>query len=233
MALLVSYCDADVYPRDLGLFEEKKWLNDHCINYCFRRIEMGDQHWLNLILMVDPALISFLKLQCDDDEERAELAAGLGIDSKRWILAPVNDCDSFSAASSHWSLLLCNISTGLMVHFDSNGQYNRNAGRETASLVSQLIGKPASAPVRFIQAAVPQQTNGYDCGMYTVMFADRLRAMIIADDGGLAVELQSCSKDGPVATELRTISPKAIRDRREYWKSDILGLAKDYRNGGT
>jgi hypothetical protein len=218
----------------LGLFEEGQWLNDACINYCFRRIEMGDQQ--STILLMDPAVVSFLKIQVTDDEERAELAAGLGLQCREWVLAPVNDCDSFSSACSHWSLLLCHVSTGRMVHFDSNGRYNQEAARKTALHVSKLMGTAAWEPVR---AAVPQQTNGYDCGMYAVMFADRLRAALITctscEQQDRLVEQFGQGGQGPIATQLYSITPEAVAGRRQYWKIDILDLAKDYRqrSGGS
>mmetsp|Transcript_717 Transcript_717/g.1237 ORF Transcript_717/g.1237 Transcript_717/m.1237 type:complete len:245 (+) Transcript_717:82-816(+) len=172
MSILLSYEDADIYQRDLELFEDGKWLNDACIHYCFKRIEneykrKGSEIQAKIILL-DPSLVSFMLIQAVDREENEELAASLDVASKQWILAPVNDCDSFTSSSNHWSLLLCHLPSGFMAHFDSSGSYNHKAACKTATRIACLIGREC-APV--FEFKSPQQRNGYDCGVYTVLFA--------------------------------------------------------------
>lgn len=137
--MIVSLLDADIYHRDLILFQSGNWLNDACINYCFRRLEIkiSDES----ILLLDPSVVSFLRLQCDDDEEYAELAVGTDILQKTWVFIPINDCDSFSHASTHWSLLLLHVSTGKLYHFDSSGTHNLRAAESTSIKIYKLLGR--------------------------------------------------------------------------------------------
>jgi Ulp1 family protease len=191
MTILFSYRDADVHLEDLVLFEDGQWLNDSCINFCFRRLE--DELNSNKVLLVDPCLVSFLRFQVDADEEFEELASGLGVKEKTWLLVPINDCSDLLGASTHWSLLLCNIESGYVAHCDSCGNTNFLSATKTTEKLCKLLGRYHTIQsfrfqfIRFssffsklfsnrklsvpVSIRCPQQTNGYDCGVYTILFA--------------------------------------------------------------
>lgn len=73
MALLISYNDADVYDRDADLLRPGRWLNDACINFCLRRLE---ETVSESVFLFDPALASYLRLQCTEVDEFEELRRG-------------------------------------------------------------------------------------------------------------------------------------------------------------
>jgi Ulp1 family protease len=136
MSILFSYRDVDVYERDVELFKDRNWLNDSCISYSFKQIE--DSFNNNCIILMDPSVVSFLRIQADE-EDIDELAVSLNVVNKNWIFVPVNDNDSFSGCSSHWSLLICEIASGRMYHCDSCRPNNMDAAVKTAKSVSKLI----------------------------------------------------------------------------------------------
>lgn len=140
MSIIISYKDADIYPSDLALFQGLNWLNDSCINYCMKRI-VDDYVSADVtaILLMEPAVISFMRIQCQTDEDFEELAVDLDFNSKTWLLAPLNDCDSFESRSSHWSLLLMHIPSSHSFHFDSSSNYNIQAARSTVSVLSKVL----------------------------------------------------------------------------------------------
>lgn len=142
--LLFSYRDVDIYQRDAVLFNEGEWLNDSCLSYAFKRIEdkisaATSSEVLKSILLVDPSVVSFLQLQCGDDEEFEDLRISLESDSKTWILFPVSDNQGFDSSSSHWSTLLCHRPTSSLLHYDSLGGRNLDSAQRLASKISRLL----------------------------------------------------------------------------------------------
>lgn len=137
MSLVLSYDEADLYDDDVRLFSGKQWLNDSCINYCFKRIS----HQLNnlAILLMDPSVVSFLILQCDDDDEYDSLAKGINLDSREWLLVPINDNESFLSQSTHWSLLVLHIASSTYIHYDSNFQCNYASSVRTSRKIHKLL----------------------------------------------------------------------------------------------
>ena len=137
-AKITSLLGADIYQSDLELFTACRWLNDSCINYCFRRMEKDGDIPKHFLLM-DPAVVAFMRLQCDNDDEFAELASGIELKDRIWLFIPVNDCSSFEALSNHWSFLLFHTPTGKSFHFDSLGGYNNNAAVSTSSRILRCL----------------------------------------------------------------------------------------------
>ena len=135
--IIASLLDADIYNRDLVLFKSKSWLNDSCINYCFRRLELQIES--KSMLLMDPSVVSFLIIQCTSDEDYDELSISIDSSSLEWLFAPVNNADSFDTPSSHWSLLLLHISSGKLYHFDSCGSSNHDAAILTAEKLYFLL----------------------------------------------------------------------------------------------
>lgn len=137
--MLTTLLDADIYESDLNLFRDKNWLNDSCINYCLRQLELkiSDKNYL----LMDPSVVSFLVIQCNEEEEYQEVAKGVEIATREWILVPVNNSYSFSTASTHWSLLLVQRQTGNLYHFDSCAMHNAIAAEITSKKIFQLLGR--------------------------------------------------------------------------------------------
>jgi Ulp1 family protease len=177
--LICSIDDADVYVRDWKLFRPRNWLNDSCISYCMKMIVRD--HAVpssSRILLLDPAVASFLRLQCTEEEEFAEFYAGNNLGDVEFVFVPVNDNQSFSSGSSHWSLLVAHIDSLHYWHFDSHGNYNRNSAQEFSNILSRGLSSCRSElgglDATFISVPSAQQRNGYDCGVYTLLNADKI-----------------------------------------------------------
>ncbi len=141
-----------MYQRDVDMFQPNNWLNDSCISYSFRKIEDKldlSSHVCDVILM-DPALMSFMMIQATDDEDNEELASSLNVANKTWLIVPVNDNSSFSDSSTHWSLLVCHIPSGSMYSFDSHRNSNRQSTAKTATRVCKLLGRSVNAFQRIL-----------------------------------------------------------------------------------
>ena len=124
--LVISYFDVDVYDRDVKLLQPSQWLNDTCINYCFKRLmneNIDDtlvvQYREHNVVLLDPCLVSFIRLQCEDEDEFEDLRLSLNLEQKTWLFIPINDNQSFGDNSNHWSSLLCNLETRDFWYYDS------------------------------------------------------------------------------------------------------------------
>ena len=172
---IVSLLDADIYRRDVELLQSGSWLNDAVINYCFRRLELK---FPSYFLFMDPSVVSFLRLQCEECEDWDELANALVITSRKWLFVPVNDNDAFDGVSSHWSLLLFFTPTGKCFHFDSHGCYNHAAAVATAEKLFFLLQRTDVPHVERVVPS-PQQNNNCDCGVYLLLTAEWLANEIV------------------------------------------------------
>ncbi|EEY68625.1 SUMO protease, putative [Phytophthora infestans T30-4] len=171
---VLNYHDVQLYESDAALFTGHQWLNDNAINFYLQYLTQTVAR--RDVLLMDPAVVSCLLHQCEDEDEYQELAIGLDLTSKQLCIIPVTDNDALGAGSSHWSLLL--YSDGDFQHFDSSSGHNHHAARRLAESFEVLLraagkrrGSGFSRRLVEVQNA-PQQQNGYDCGMYVLVLAE-------------------------------------------------------------
>ncbi|CAL4060256.1 unnamed protein product [Meganyctiphanes norvegica] len=82
---------------------------------------------------------------------------------------PVNDNNSASVGVNHWSLLIFSRHDDTWYHVDSNHGSNRKHARHLASKVNMYLNgnkQPNLTEIKFCQ-----QNNSYDCGAYTMLYA--------------------------------------------------------------
>ncbi|RYH14901.1 hypothetical protein EON65_32750 [archaeon] len=132
---LLSHRDVDIYQRDAQLFREGQWLNDTCINFCFRCLEDNS----SAVKLVDPAVVSFLRLQVEEEDEYEGLAKGLQLDHVEWLYCPINDNADFGSSSTHWSALLLHVATGRSLYLDSHSQYNLPSAQSLLPKLAHLL----------------------------------------------------------------------------------------------
>lgn len=123
----INYHDAVVYRRDVANFCDGCWLNDSCINFCWKYFEFAKFPEKHHIYFMDPSLMSYVKLQIVDDDDVQSIRSRQRLTSRSYIFVPCNDNMSFETSSSHWSLLVINAQTGESFHFDSHAPTNRVA----------------------------------------------------------------------------------------------------------
>lgn len=213
--LLFSYRDVDFYHRDLLLFEEGAWLNDTAIHFCFQTL-VSDKR----VKLVDPAVVSFLRLQVEEEQEFAELRAGLELHRYDWLFLPINDNTNFHGGCSHWSLLACHLVTGTTVSMDSNSQYNFHAASSLLGKLGRLIGKLCGS---LLTAKCPQQSNGDDCGVFVVIFAESLLSFIESNPSTPVNEDWIAQASEHLTSHFTCTLPAQTRKR---FKSQALELAR-------
>ena len=165
-----SFLDADLTLEQVGLYS-RGWLIDRNINFCLRRLEAR----LSLserILLLDPSVASFLRVQLDVDdvEEVLDAKHGLAFSRREWIIVPINDADDRVSRGSHWSLLVFNIKSNDALHLDSSrSRSNTSSAVAMAAILSSLSSR---APGQVTNVDAPTQSDGFSCGVYTCLFAE-------------------------------------------------------------
>lgn len=179
--------------------------------------------------------MSCLLLQCDDASERQEFAEGLEITDSSHVFIPINNASELTLnASTHWSLMYVDVYRRVAVHLDSMHPSNSAAAQATARVVAEMLGIDVAEDIDIDMTQcnehsklhvfsagmqVPQQENGYDCGVYTCLFAKHLLTHITgscAYPGAFKLE----EFESPLYAEIRmTVTPNACNDfRAEMWK---------------
>ena len=139
MSYLFSYKDIPVYEHDVNFLNDRQWLNDICINLAFRIFEDDYGTSRNSVILMDPAAVSFLRLQVEDDDEYENMALSLRINDHDWIFMPVSDNESFDGASTHWSLLVCHRPSLTFFSLDSHSSYNLRSSKRLLPKIIKLF----------------------------------------------------------------------------------------------
>lgn len=228
---VLNYHDVLLYASDVALFAHSQWLNDNAINFYFQFLyqslcvardpsqqQSHDASSNSDVLFVDPAVVSCMMLQCDDDDEYQELGSGLELQQKQLCFIPVNDNEHFGGESSHWSLLVYRRATHSFEHFDSSAGHNTRAAKRIMTTFEKMLwlcsGSSGGAGNRAVTDAAtfvnvhdaPQQRNGYDCGMYVLVVAEYLCRQHM---------ISSLSGDQPLSSSLQEfVTPKRVTKTR-------------------
>ena len=107
-----------------------------------------------------------------------ETIKNLQINEKDWVFYPVSNNNQVNkpGGGTHWSLLVYSTEKDVYYHHDPIYPTNEMHALE-------LIRKISSADSRFshfqIKIKSPQQKNGYDCGPYIMLFANKIADNLI------------------------------------------------------
>ncbi|KAG7393088.1 hypothetical protein PHYPSEUDO_012423 [Phytophthora pseudosyringae] len=206
---VLHYHDVQLYDSDVALFAGRQWLNDNAVNFYLQYLTQTAAP--SDVLLMDPAVVSCLLHQCEDEDEYRDLAGGLSLESRVLCVLPVTDNDALGGDSSHWSLLLYR--DGQFQHWDSSAGHNKHAARRVAESFELLLqaagrrdGDGASGRVEEAQDA-PQQRNDYDCGMYVLVLAEYLCRQHAGEMAATSLEDYATPQR---VTDLRLQLPKLI-----------------------
>lgn len=157
---LVTFYDADLDVSDIELFKSN-WLNDRCIHFAANLLQYTGDKSFNIdvatlseeplssssvttdvvLKFIDPSIVSFMKLQCEDEDEFRDLAVGLGLTNiyanseanlpEIVYCFPINDSNTLLNPNqgSHWSLAVCHINKRVVYHLDSCKSAGSRCGR--------------------------------------------------------------------------------------------------------
>ncbi|KAJ2378406.1 SUMO1 sentrin specific peptidase 8 [Coemansia sp. RSA 2607] len=179
-SILFSYHDSTLFASDPLTLHDGKWLNDAILSFYFEYLANEVLRGDSTILFLKPALVQCLRLQQDLPSLRSALPPDMH--TKHIIFIPINDGDDVfvqGGSGSHWSLLVCSRTTrgagktaAVTFHyFDSAANSNYHVALATKVKLEMLL---AENNTQIITHSCPQQENGYDCGVFVILFADIL-----------------------------------------------------------
>lgn len=215
----VNFRGCIVYESDATLLEDRNWLNDSLLLFAMLRLE--ERHANPSLAFMDPCVVSYLNCQCASDAERVQFGADNNLGSKSHLLVPITNSTSFDRSSTHWSLLVIETASRVCAHFDSCQQSNYEAALATTRNLLVALCLPHNSDLQLIKAKSPHQQNSYDCGVYTILFADVLARSIS--------ESQQAARNDGVSTEqllLSAVTPQRARELRLALQEAVLSLEK-------
>lgn len=137
-SLLLNYHDALIYSGDLALLAPNAWLNDRIINFCFRYFENEEPKIPDSILLMDPAVVSFIATQCNDESDYDSVYSGQSMGSKDVVMFPCTDSMDFETRPTHWSLVVYVHQERTAYSIDSCGHYNDRAAFNLCRKIAAL-----------------------------------------------------------------------------------------------
>ncbi len=178
--VLLSFREAYLYAEDVQLLNDGMWINEACINFIWRCLEVEYENTgisldiRSVVFFMDPTVVSYLRFQIEPEEYSDFINSNL-IFEKQWIFIPVNNAQHLLESGSHWSLLVYDIRRNVAVHIDSMKKNNLSAAQSVVSALSKVLVGKISTSIRLINVPheyCPQQKDGYNCGIYMILAAD-------------------------------------------------------------
>merc|ERR1712121_551555 len=165
--------NSNLHNIDLKSLENGGWVTDSIIAHVFGRI----QQYINedKLALVKPSINQIFR-RSPDPRTVAKTVEDLKLKEKDYILFPVNNNDRVEGeGGSHWSLLvyISDKSDVNFYHYDPIRGANNRQANELVRKLSET-NTFCKSKLKVEEVLVPNQINGYDCGIYTMIYAGML-----------------------------------------------------------
>jgi Ulp1 family protease len=128
--------------------------------------------------------------------------------------------------STHWSLLYLDLSKGVAFHLDSSTVVNGRSAEAAALFAANIFrirNETVSDSFQTISVKCPQQSNGYDCGIYALLYADCVSKLLVT----LSLLNDIKDKQQYIEEELeKYITLEKVDNFKATTLSDIMSLAR-------
>lgn len=167
--VILDYGDSLLYDYDVELLEDCCWLNDKLIGFVFEYFEAEQFREIkDKVAFLHPSVSQLVKMTSTN--EGTDILESLNLKSKDLVFIPINDNEGLGAGGSHWSLLVIDLMNKECLHFDSSVC---SCNEYPCKLVCEIFSKILHLSCNnVITMQCPTQSNGYDCGLYTICFAE-------------------------------------------------------------
>jgi sentrin-specific protease 8 len=185
-----------------------------------------------------------------DESDFADTFEGCDVSSStELVFFPLNNNTSVTkSGGSHWTLLVLDVPRAAIYSFDSMQGSNDRAANKLAKALAPLLPKlqsasdssdvkkkskeatkearasassSKSANVTVSFPPTPQQCNGFDCGVYTLLVAEVLARARADSKDGLPLD-----SDAVVQQLKESVTPKSVAQKREDIRAIIMRMAK-------
>ncbi|KAK9664117.1 hypothetical protein RND81_14G020400 [Saponaria officinalis] len=191
---MIKYEDVVLQESDIDTLRGPCFLTDKVIEFYFAYL--ASTYKTDAVQLVEPSM-SYWLAHCDQ-VEASSFAESHKLSTKSLVLFVVNDCDGSCEgdSGSHWSTLVYNRSMNSFIHYDTMEGVNHLAAMDLYEAVKSHMGsggqvskksrdkkksarsvcKPSvcKPPVFSEGKDIPQQSNGYDCGLYVLAIAEAI-----------------------------------------------------------
>lgn len=172
--IVLNYHDSVLRQSDIDILKGPCWLNDTVISFYFEYLEI-DRFKQNLsLLFVPPQVTQCIKVTPLDDVSL--FLEPLRSHRRKFIFFVLNNNEETeSSGGSHWSLLVFSRPEKIFFHFDSSRGANQDQAMDFAFKLLDYFDLTNKGG-RVSEPLCLQQTNGYDCGIYVLCYAEHLAA---------------------------------------------------------
>ena len=163
--------DAEVYDYHLETLNKFSWVSDMIIHAHGIILEEESKDFFP-ILFFPPCTVQFFRFS--DEEIVKNIIPYWNPFNYEIIFLPMSDGTSFEDTGSHWTLIVWKPSKSINIfyHFDSmKSGTNENLINFTVEKFSKLYCLN-EFEIKYIDC--PQQTNGFDCGVYLMTYEEHL-----------------------------------------------------------
>lgn len=163
----INELDGFVFTKkDLDLLLNNKWLNDEIINYYLSMIQKRSEHNKDVPKVHCFNTFFYLKCQNAGVNSIAKWVRKIDFPKLDILIVPVH-------SEVHWFLATIDIRNKAISYYDSlNGTYEECI-ETMKTIVATYIDKTNMYSI-YIDKEIPQQKNGYDCGVFLCVFAEYL-----------------------------------------------------------
>ncbi|KAG8245585.1 SUMO1 sentrin specific peptidase 8 [Homalodisca vitripennis] len=129
--------------------------------------------------------------------------------NKSYVFIPISDSKGeMEVSGSHWSLMLYTKTENTFYYFDLMNNYNLGHARDVFTRLKSRMC--STGPSCFTEVSCPQQRNGSDCGVYVLLFVDRLIGMLLTRKDLVGFDFKECFGSSEI-NELDIIQKQAGR----------------------
>ena len=210
----LNLLDVSITDEDTKSLEEGQWISDSIIALWFKYLQDKVHEDNANLLFIPPSVTQVLKEGLTDDFNI--LLEPLNIWQKKYIFMAVNDNKSKTKpGGQHWSLLIYTIKENLWYHYDSLNCLNLREARYLVGRVQDYL-RPGATP-KITEAICTQQDNSYDCGAYTMAYAQEIAERLAGDSHDVRA-INKCLVEKSALKNLRNeiremISTKSFRPK--------------------
>ncbi|XP_055338394.1 sentrin-specific protease 8-like [Paramacrobiotus metropolitanus] len=175
--IILSFFDTLIYRRDVDLLDGKHWINDVIIGFYNEYLEkyVYSENRAD-ICFVHPDVV--FACSVSTDAAASDITKDLRLAEKSYVFLPLNNNEHVDAAGgTHWSLLVYNRLENTFFYLDSWMGHSMKTAKEVAAIMEKALGILERPKFQYLD--VPQQANGFDCGMYVICFSEALAASYI------------------------------------------------------
>eukprot|EP01084_Bolivina_argentea_P198299 339600_1 len=254
--LLLTFEQSTIYGSDVQTLNNGKWLNDTMIGFAYdifaHKVYANAPN--NSLLFVHPTTVNVIRFE-NDIEDLIPLIQDSGIPNYDYVFLPINNSRSmFSVGGSHWALLIYQRHNNTFYYLDSAGSYNLAYATKMANKLYPFINDTKQNKKQdeseekqtqnidyvkvvdnFIKLKVPQQENGYDCGMYVIEFTRFVAQfyLTLQQDKQNKDKQALCVSNAPFFnTDTKFDSDYMIRKRKD-WRKVVNDMSKQQHTTDT